>query len=62
MPMTKQEFAKRWDSDDEGGGITFDDIAECVVAWGVCPHPRSRPVDEVAKLVVAASGANDPYP
>lgn len=59
--MTKEEFARRWDSGDDGGGITFDDIAQCAIEWHITPHPKSMPVDDVARKVVAASGAKDPY-
>jgi hypothetical protein len=31
--MTKDEFKNRWCSNDEGGGITWEDIAECAGAW-----------------------------
>lgn len=29
--MTKAQFKKRWDSNEDGGGITFDDIAQCAI-------------------------------
>lgn len=29
MIMTKEQFKKRWESDDRGGGITFNDVADC---------------------------------
>lgn len=35
MKMTKAQFKKRWDSNEDGGGITFDDIARCAVEWGL---------------------------
>lgn len=35
MTMTKQEFKVRWESDANGGGITFNDIANCAGSWGV---------------------------
>ena len=59
--MTKEEFARRWDSDEDGGGITYDDIADCAVAWGITSSPRTQPVDDIARKVVKASGAADPY-
>jgi len=61
MALTKAEFARRWDSDDEGGGITFNDIADCAVAWGITSRPYTQRIDTVASQVVAASGALDPY-
>ncbi len=27
--MTKEEFKRRWESDENGGGITYEDIATC---------------------------------
>jgi len=57
MSMTKAEFAQRWDSNDEGGGITFDDIADCAKAWGLYQFPRTCPITEVRDRVVKASGA-----
>lgn len=57
--MTKEEFAKRWDSDENGGGITYDDIADCAKAWGLFDKPKTRNIQEVVSAVVKASGAKD---
>ncbi len=35
MTYTKEEFKKMWESDENGGGITFDDIIECALEWGL---------------------------
>lgn len=53
--LTKAEFKARWNSGEDGGGITFDDIADCAKAWGLYPTPRIRPIDEVARAVLAAA-------
>ena len=55
--MTKAEFAERWDKDDTGDGITFDDIADCAKAWGLFIRPRIHPIHDVRDAVVKASGA-----
>jgi len=55
--MTKEEFRVRWDSDERGGGITYNDIAECAIAWGINSYPRTAPIDLIKKLVVKVSGA-----
>jgi hypothetical protein len=55
--MTKEEFRLRWDSNERGGGITGDDIADCAIAWGIDRSPRASPIELITKLVVAASGA-----
>jgi len=57
--MTKEDFAERWDSDDDGGGITFDDIAKCAEDWGLYERPKTHNINEVLKKVVEASGASD---
>ena len=56
MKMTKEEFRKRWDSDDNGGGITFDDVADCAKAWGLFSTPRICDINKVLKAVVNAAG------
>lgn len=57
--MTRNEFKKRWESDDEGGGITFDDIADAAIAWGISSSPKAMPILKVRYLVLAAAGTND---
>ncbi len=54
--MTKEEFRKRWDSDDEGGGITFDDIVKCAQDWGIYSRPRTHELNEVVEKVIKAAG------
>ena len=57
--MNKTEFKQRWESDDNGGGITFDDIAECAKAWGVSSSPRTQQIDSIRYRVLKAAGTND---
>lgn len=57
--MTKQEFKHRWESNDNGGGITFDDIAECAKAWGIASTPRIMQIDCVRYMVLKAAGTDD---
>lgn len=59
--MTKEEFAARWDSDDSGGGITFDEVADCAKSWGLFGQPKSMEIERVLKRVVESSGAKDTY-
>lgn len=59
--MTKEEFAARWDSDDSGGGITFDEVADCAKSWGLFGQPKSMEIEHVLKRVVESSGAKDTY-
>lgn len=57
MRMTREEFADRWDSDESGGGITYDDIADCAKAWGLYRRPRTANMEKVVERVVSESGA-----
>jgi len=57
--MEKNEFKTRWESDEHGDGITFDDIAECAVKWGIARTPRIMQICHVRYLVLKAAGTND---
>lgn len=57
--MTKEEFKSRWESDKNGGGITFNDIAECAVNWGLSSHPKTELITHVCYIVLSAAGCND---
>ena len=54
--MTKQQFRARWESDENGGSITFDEVADCAIAWGLCQSPKARPMHVVMRMVVEAAG------
>lgn len=57
--MTRQEFKARWESDDSGGGITFNDVADCAVAWGLSSNPKTQPIDNVRYVVLKSAGTED---
>lgn len=57
--MTREEFKARWESNDNGGGITFNDIAECAKAWGLYATPRTAQIDVVRYRVLVAAGCSD---
>lgn len=57
--MTREEFKKRWDSDDSGGGITFEDVAICAKDWGLSSRPKTRNIHEVLEMVLSAAGVDD---
>ena len=57
--MTPKQFKKRWESDTSGGGITFDDIADCAQSWGLAITPRIQPIDKVRYMVLKAAGTTD---
>lgn len=57
--LTKEEFKKLWESDDNGGGITYDDIADCAVAWGIATHPKTSPIHLIRYKVLKAANTND---
>lgn len=60
--MTKEEFRRRWDGSPDGGGITFDDIAECAIEWGLFSRPRVYRMEVVANAVTLAAGCEYVYP
>ena len=53
--MTKKEFKIKWESEN-GGGITFDDIANCAKDWGLYSTPKIHSIDKVANEVLEAAG------
>ncbi len=57
--MTKEQFKKRWESGDDGGGITFDDIANCAKEWGLYSTPRIKPMGEVTYKVLKTANVKD---
>lgn len=57
--MTPEEFKTRWESGDDGGGITFDDIAECAIAWGIARTPRTCQIDVIRYRVLKAANTKD---
>lgn len=57
--MTKEEFKTRWESDEDGGGITWDDVAECCIEWGICSTPRTRSTSSVLASVLKSAGVED---
>ena len=57
--MTREQFKARWESDDDGGGITYDDIAECAIDWGLTQTPRTKQIDKVRKMVLEAAGIKE---
>lgn len=57
--MTKKQFKKRWESDEDGGGITFDEIAECAQAWGIASKPRIKPIGDILYAVLKAVATRD---
>ena len=65
MKMTKEEFKRRWEKDENGDGITNDDCADCYEAWGLGSKPRCKPMRSVINAVVRAAGCEaepDPEP
>lgn len=57
--MTKVEFKKRWESNDDGGGITNDDIATCAKSWGLFSSPRTASLLLVRYRVLVAANTVD---
>jgi hypothetical protein len=54
--MTKDQFKKRWESDENGGGITLEDIADCAKSWGLFAKPKINDINIVLDCVLEAAG------
>lgn len=54
--MSKEEFKRRWELNDEGDGITLDEVADCAVKWNLYSTPKTKPVNEVIAAVLSAAG------
>jgi hypothetical protein len=61
MKMTKAEFKRRWESDDDGGGITYEDIADCAKAWRLYDTPMIHPIDRVTDRVLEAANVAEEH-
>ena len=57
--MCKEEFKARWEWDDNGDGISFDDIADCAVAWGISARPKTSRIDVIRYRVLTATKVAD---
>ena len=57
--MEKSVFKKRWESDKNGGGITFEDIADCAVEWGIATKPKTMEMGLVRYQVLKAAKTCD---
>lgn len=58
MIYTKEKFKELWESNDDGGGITNGDCADCYVAWKLGSAPYTKPIHTVVRAVVKAAGLN----
>lgn len=54
--LTKTKFKTRWESGPSGGGITFDEVADCAIAWGISSRPKTQAMGLVLYKVLLAAG------
>lgn len=57
--MTKEEFKTIWESDETGGGLTYDDVADCAKAWGISSRPRTSHMSTILYRVLKEANTND---
>lgn len=51
MALTVEEFKRRWETDNPP--ITNNDCADCAIAWGITPHPKTMPIQALVIMVLA---------
>ena len=57
--MTKEEFKRKWEADDEGSGITFGDIANCAIEWGISSRPKCERINDLTYKVLKSANCVD---
>ena len=57
--LSKEEFKVLWESNDLGGGITNNMVADCAEAWGLFSSPRTCQMDFVKYQVLKAAKTED---
>jgi len=57
--MTKEKFKERWESNEDGGGIIGQDIANCAIEWGISSRPYTRNMDTIRYQVLKAAEVSD---
>ena len=57
--MTREEFKRRWEKDDNADGITYEEIADCAEQWGLYSNARIHDINEVTRRVLQEAQTND---
>lgn len=55
--FTKEQFKDLWY--DDALVVTYDDIANCAVAWGVSSSPRTSGINTIRYLVLKAANIEE---
>jgi len=59
MVYTKEKFKELWDSDEDGGGITYEDIIDCAKDWGLSDDAPKTHITMVMYKVLKAADCKD---
>lgn len=57
--MTKEEFKQKWESNENGGGITNQDIARLYTEWKLGTSPYTKTITYVIWRVCEEANTND---
>ena len=60
MAMTKEEFKKKWES-SEGEAISFQELTECAVSWGIVNKNNMPPIWDYQYKVLEAANCVDSH-
>ena len=59
MKYTKEKFKELWEANEQSSRLTFDDIADCAVAWGISSKPKIKPIQLIQYQVLKAANISD---
>lgn len=57
--MTKEEFKRRWESNKVADYITYEDIIDCAIEWGISPSPKNEYLDILLYLILCIAQVKD---
>lgn len=59
MIYTKEKFKELWEANEQGSGLTFNDIADCAINWNISSNPKIRPIQLIQYQVLKAANVKD---
>ena len=57
--MTKEEFNIRWEYDDLGDGLIWEDVKNCYIEWKLDSTFETKPKSYILYMVLKAANTTD---